>query len=178
MTLGRGSRDDTTARSPVSARFVLSFSSPAASLSPRSLTLRAFSISSFFFSIVPLPLRLLPSLLSSKRRQVGIRAAVNSPAPLSALMSLLLFALLNAIRAYSVSLPPLPQAPRSPHRPFDFLDTRSGGSRERIYAHARVRARASSRSSTWLSRSRTPRQVHDTRAHANARYRAEGTAGP
>lgn len=45
-----------------------------------------------------------------ERRQVGIRAAVNSPAPLSALMSLLLFALLNAIRAYSVSLSPA--APR------------------------------------------------------------------
>lgn len=59
-----------------------------------------------------------PFLPSSERRQVGVRAAVNSPAPLSTLMSLLLFALLNAIRAYSVSLPPLlgPRATTSSFR--------------------------------------------------------------
>lgn len=65
------------------------------------LTLRAFT-SSFFSSSSS---SLLLFFLRSERRQVGVRAAVNSPAPLSALMSLLLFALLNAIRAYSVSLP-------------------------------------------------------------------------
>lgn len=69
----------------------------------RGLTLRAFSASSFFFLSSSCSFFFHPR----ERRQVGIRAAVNSPAPLSALMSLLLFALLNAIRAYSVSLPPL-----------------------------------------------------------------------
>lgn len=102
MTLERGSRDDTTARSPVSARFVLSsfFRGFSLLLQRSALTLRAFSARPSFSSSP------LSPLLSSERRQVGIRAAVNSPAPLSALMSLLLFALLNAIRAYSVSLPP------------------------------------------------------------------------
>lgn len=57
-----------------------------------------------FFLLLLFP---LPFLSPLERRQVGVRAAVNSPAPLSTLMSLLLFALLNAIRAYSVSLPPL-----------------------------------------------------------------------
>lgn len=66
---------------------------PQPTLTPR------FSSSSFF-------------VRGRERRQVGIRATVNSPAPLSALMSLLLFALLNAIRAYSVSL-----SPCSPSRP-------------------------------------------------------------
>lgn len=106
MTLERGSRDDTTARSPVSARFVFSpFSRDFSFLLERcavSPSARSPASSFFFFS----------SSCSfffhpRERRQVGIRAAVNSPAPLSALMSLLLFALLNAIRAYSVSLPPL-----------------------------------------------------------------------
>lgn len=57
-----------------------------------------FSLFSFFL------------LLRTERRQLGIRAvyALNSPAPLSALMSLLLFALLNAIRAYSVFPAPSP----------------------------------------------------------------------
>lgn len=89
-----------------------------------------FSIPLLFF-LPPSPPLLLPS---SERRQVGIRAAVNSPAPLSALMSLLLFALLNAIRAYSVSLPP----PPSPYfssllattSSFRLLSQTSGGSRK------------------------------------------------
>lgn len=109
MTLERGSRDDTTARSPVSARFVFSpFSfatSPSFLSAVRGLTLRAFSASSFFFFFSSSSCSFF--FHPRERRQVGIRAAVNSPAPLSALMSLLLFALLNAIRAYSVSLPPL-----------------------------------------------------------------------
>lgn len=160
------------------------------SFSPRGLTLPARSPSPPFSSpsfppSSSLLLRLLPSLLSSKRRQVGIRAAVNSPALLSALMSLLLFALLNAIRAYSVSLPPLHRAPRY-HAVV--LSTSSihevvvrARARARIYT--RTDARSSSRSSVRLTRSRTSRQVHDTRAHAsahgrerNARYRAVGTA--
>lgn len=58
------------------------------------------------FLAIPRPLSSSSSSFVGERRQVGIRAAVNSPAPLSALMSLLLFALLNAIRAYSVSLSP------------------------------------------------------------------------
>lgn len=85
------SRPNDEPRPPVSARF--SPSPPPPHPLTRSL-----------FPAAPLPPH--PLLLSSfERRQVGIRAAVNSPAPLSALMSLLLFALLNAIRAYSVSLP-------------------------------------------------------------------------
>lgn len=85
------SRPNDEPRPPVSARF--SPSPPP----PHPLT-------HSLFPAAPLPPH--PLLLSSfERRQVGIRAAVNSPAPLSALMSLLLFALLNAIRAYSVSLP-------------------------------------------------------------------------
>lgn len=119
MTLDRGSRDDTTARPPVSTRFLRSLPSPP---SPTNSTV-SLSLS---FSLLRLPLcrphtplsstpsSFPPSSMSSfssssfvrERRQVGIRAAVNSPAPLSALMSLLLFALLNAIRAYSVSLSP------------------------------------------------------------------------
>lgn len=122
MTLDRGSRDDTTARPPVSTRFLLSLPPPS---SPASLPLvrdrcpsRVLSLCLFFSPFLSIflrcPLLLLPS---SERRQVGIRAAVNSPAPLSALMSLLLFALLNAIRAYSVSLsPPGPRQP-SPRLP-------------------------------------------------------------
>lgn len=136
MTLDRGSRDDTTARSPVSARFVLSSFSRGLSflLQQRGLTLRAFT-SSFFSSSSPPPF-----LPSSERRQVGVRAAVNSPAPLSALMSLLLFALLNAIRAYSVSLPPLlgPRATTSSFR----LPRANVVVHARTRSHTRARARA------------------------------------
>lgn len=103
MTLDRGtrnSRNDTTARSPVSARFVLP--SFFRETSP------SFFNDAALPSALSRPFSSPPLLLSSsERRQVGVRAAVNSPAPLSTLMSLLLFALLNAIRAYSVFLPPL-----------------------------------------------------------------------
>lgn len=82
-----------------------------------------------------------PFLPSSERRQVGVRAAVNSPAPLSALMSLLLFALLNAIRAYSVSLPPLLGAPRY-HVVLSTSPRERGGSRTDALSHARAHTRA------------------------------------
>ena len=83
-------------------------------------------LSSTFTAVVVVVVVLIPNLLHSssssssffvrgrERRQVGIRATVNSPAPLSALMSLLLFALLNAIRAYSVSLSPCSPSPSHP----------------------------------------------------------------
>lgn len=156
MTLDRGSRDDTTARSPVSARFVLSSFSRGFSflLQRRGLTLRAFA-SSFFSSSYPPPF-----LPSSERRQVGVRAAVNSPAPLSALMSLLLFALLNAIRAYSVSLPPLlgPRATTSSFR----LPRANVVVHARTRSHTRARARARGpRSLPRLFRAHAaPQQVH------------------
>lgn len=141
MTLERGSRDDTTARSPVSARFVLSSPLLLSSAKCLGLTLRrAFSSSfSFFFF----------SSFRPRRRQVGIRAAVNSPAPLSALMSLLLFALLNAIRAYfvSLSLRPVPLDPALPRRFLDFSPRSRGSSRTRIGVLARATARKSSDSS-------------------------------
>lgn len=96
---------------PVSLPFSAS-DSPSLSLSlapPPTFSSSSSSSSSFFF-VRP----------GRERRQVGIRVAVNSPAPLSALMSLLLFALLNAIRAYSVSLPALPPSasPLSSTTPF------------------------------------------------------------
>lgn len=125
-----------------------------------------------------------PFLPSSERRQVGVRAAVNSPAPLSALMSLLLFALLNAIRAYSVSLPPLlgPRATTSSFRlPRANVVVHA---RTRSHTRARTRARARARSSilaATLSRSRGSATGTRTRTQhgraRNARYRAEGTAG-
>lgn len=78
----------------------------------------------------------LPFLPSSERRQVSVRVAVNSLASLSALMSLLLFALLNAIRAYSVSLPPL-------------LESRATTSfrlpRTNVVVHARMRSHTRAR---------------------------------
>lgn len=85
-----------------------------------------------------------PFLPSSERRQVGVRAAVNSPAPLSALMSLLLFALLNAIRAYSVSLPPLlgPRATTSSFRLPRANVVVHARTRSHTRAHTRARARA------------------------------------
>lgn len=162
MTLERGSRDDTTARSPVSARFVLS------SFPPRlpSFLLERYAVSPSASSPPPpFSSPLLPSLaLSSsfvrERRQVGIRAAVNSPAPLSALMSLLLFALLNAIRAYSVSLPPPLGTRATPRRPFDFLATHVG-SRTEVRARARALAHTLTRilgrsSAAAFARSRAP----------------------
>lgn len=125
-----------------------------------------------------------PFLPSSERRQVGVRAAVNSPAPLSALMSLLLFALLNAIRAYSVSLPPLlgPRATTSSFRlPRANVVVHA---RTRSLTRARAHTRASARSSilaATLSRSRGSATGTRTRTQhgraRNARYRAEGTAG-
>lgn len=86
-----------------------------------------------------------PFLPSSERRQVGVRAAVNSPAPLSALMSLLLFALLNAIRAYSVSLPPHFLGPALPRRPFDFPARTWWFTHGRALTRAHTRARARAR---------------------------------
>lgn len=150
MTLDRGTRDDATARSPVSARFVLSCFSPAA------------SPSSFGDTVSP-SVRLPSSLSSSSStvRNVGRlayeRAAVNSPTPLSALMSLLLFALLNAIRAYSVSLLLEPRATTSS---FQLPRKRT--------AVTRTRARISE----ILSRSRIPQQVH-----TNTQVRAIYTDG-
>lgn len=101
----------------------------------------------------------------SECRQVGVRAAVNSPAPLSALMSLLLFALLNAIRAYSVSLPPLLLDPALPRRrPFDFPAHKRGGfTHGRAHAYTRARARSSILVVT-LSRSRGSATGTRTRA--------------
>lgn len=92
-----------------------------------------------------------PFLSSSQRRQVGVRAAVNSPAPLSTLMSLLLFALLNAIRAYSVSLPPL-LGPRATTSSFRLARHKRGGSRTDARSH--THARRSSIFAATLSRSR------------------------
>lgn len=120
-----------------------------------------------------------PFLPSSERRQVGVRAAVNSPAPLSALMSLLLFALLNAIRAYSVSLPPHFLGPALPRRPFDFPAQTwwftHGRALTRAHTHARARARSSILAAT-LSRSRGSATGTRTRTQhgraRNARYRA------
>lgn len=102
-----------------------------------------------------------PFLPSSERRQVGVRAAVNSPAPLSALMSLLLFALLNAIRAYSVSLPPLLGAPRY-HVVLSTSPRERGGSRTDALSHARAHARPRGpRSLPRLFRAHAaPQQVH------------------
>lgn len=125
-----------------------------------------------------------PFLPSSERRQVGVRAAVNSPAPLSALMSLLLFALLNAIRAYSVSLPPLlgPRATTSSFRLPRANVVVHARTRSHTRAHTRARARArSSILAATLSRSRGSATGTRTRTQhgraRNARYRAEGTAG-
>lgn len=92
--------------------------------------------------------------LRPQRRQVGIRAAVNSPAPLSALMSLLLFALLNAIRAYSVSLPPL-------------LEPSAITSSFQLPRKRTVVTRTRARISEIFSRSRIPQQVH---TNTRARY--------
>lgn len=116
-------------------------------------------------------------LSSSECRQVGVRAAVNSPAPLSTLMSLLLFALLNAIRAYSVSLPPL-------------LGSRATTSsfrlpRTNVVVHARTRSHTHARSPRLFcvhadsaTGTRTRTQHVDVHGRAcNARYRAGGTAG-
>lgn len=125
-----------------------------------------------------------PFLSSSQRRQVGVRAAVNSPAPLSTLMSLLLFALLNAIRAYSVSLPPL-LGPRATTSSFRLPRTN-------VVVHARTRSHSHThargpRSSPRLFRAHpdsatgtgTRTQYADAHGRArNARYRAGGTAGP
>lgn len=128
-----------------------------------------------------------PFLSSSERRQVGVRAAVNSPAPLSTLMSLLLFALLNAIRAYSVSLPRGFSDPALPRRPFDFPAETWWFTHGRADIHTHTRARFSILAAT-LSRAdpatgtrshehaRNTRTRTDRRAR-NARYRAEGTAG-
>lgn len=103
-----------------------------ASVSPSSARSSTSFSSSFFFS----------SSFRPRRRQVGIRAAVNSPAPLSALMSLLLFALLNAIRAYfvSLSLRPVPPGTALP-RPFLDFPTLSWCF---VYMYRRARARKSS----------------------------------
>lgn len=119
-----------------------------------------------------------PFLPPSERRQVGVRAAVNSPAPLSALMSLLLFALLNAIRAYSVSLPPL-LGPRATTSSFRLP-------RANVVVHARTRSHTRAREvldpcrdSFALTRLRN-RYTYTRTQHGrarNARYRAEGTAG-
>lgn len=106
-----------------------------------------------------------PFLPPSERRQVGVRAAVNSPAPLSALMSLLLFALLNAIRAYSVSLPPLlgPRATTSSFRLPRANVVVHARTRSHTRAHARARARSSILAAT-LSRSRGSATGTRTRA--------------
>ena len=111
----RGSRDDTTGTTASSSTRFLCLSLPptlrlSLSLAPPPTFSSSSSSSSSFFFVRP----------GRERRQVGIRVAVNSPAPLSALMSLLLFALLNAIRAYSVSLPALPPSasPLSSTTPF------------------------------------------------------------
>lgn len=176
MTLDRGSRDDTTAReSPVSARFLLS-------LLPRHLlpssTMRPYP--SRLLVLFLLLLLFPPFLPSSERRQVGVRAAVNSPAPLSALMSLLLFALLNAIRAYSVSLPPL-LGPRATTSSFRLLRT-NVVVRTWTLTHTHTRARGP-RSSPRLFRAHADLATGTrTRTqHADVRvtrwYRAEGTAG-
>lgn len=98
-----------------------------------------------------------PFLSSSQRRQVGVRAAVNSPAPLSTLMSLLLFALLNAIRAYSVSLLPL----LGPRATTFVLSTSPHKRRSRTDVLTYTRARSSIFAAT-LSRSRGfLQQVHE-----------------
>lgn len=122
MTLDRGSRDDTTARPPVSTRFLCSLAPISVSL-PLPLS---SSSPAYFFSSSSSASSSSSSSFVRERRQVGIRAAVNSPAPLSALMSLLLFALLNAIRAYSVSLSPcrLPLCATLPSRPLRLLASR------------------------------------------------------
>lgn len=117
MTLDRGSRDDTTAHD---RRFLPGLSSSPSPVASPSL-FNGAALSSAPSRLLSSPSRPFPSppfLSSSERRQVGVRAAVNSPAPLSTLMSLLLFALLNAIRAYSVSLLPLlrPRATTSSFR--------------------------------------------------------------
>lgn len=148
-----------------------SFFSDAVSPSARSPSLHPASFH------LPLPPLLPPS---SERRQVGIRAAVNSPAPLSALMSLLLFALLNAIRAYSVSLPPL-LFPGPSH--YHVVLSTSLANKWRLTQDARARAQVLDLSLPRLFR------AHGVRAagiygHAciargcarNARYRAGGTA--
>lgn len=110
MTLERGSRDDTTARSLVSARFVLSsfprdfspsFLSGARSHPPRLLCLLLFLL------LLLLLLLLLPLLSSESVGRLAYEPRSTRQLLFSALMSLLLFALLNAIRAYSMSLPPL-----------------------------------------------------------------------
>lgn len=125
-----------------------------------------------------------PFLSSLERRQVGVRAAVNSPAPLSTLMSLLLFALLNAIRAYSVSLPSL-LGPRATTVVLSTSPHKRGGSRTDALAHVHARPRGP-RSSPRLFRAhadsatgtRTRMQHADAHGRArNARYRAGGNGG-
>lgn len=172
MTLDRGSRDDTTAReSPVSARFLLS---PPPAASPSFFNDPRLHV--FFLLLLLFP----PFLPLSERRQVGVRAAVNSPAPLSALMSLLLFALLNAIRAYSVSLPPL-LGPRATTSSFRLLRT-NVVVRTRTLTHT-IRARARGpRSSPRLFRAHGPRNrytnTHATRGRArNALVSRRGDGG-
>jgi len=132
---------------PLLPRFLLPFSTDAAANPSRLYVL--FLLPPLFSSF---------SFPSSERRQVGVRAAVNSPAPLSALMSLLLFALLNAIRAYSVSLPPLLE-PRATTSSFRLPRTN-------VVVHARMRSHTyihvrGPRSSSRLFRAHAaPQQVH------------------
>lgn len=115
-----------------------------------------------------------PFLSSSQRRQVGVRAAVNSPAPLSTLMSLLLFALLNAIRAYSVSLPPL-LGPRATTSSFRLPRTN-------VVVHARTRAHIHTREVLDLHRdsfalTRTPQQVQEHARNTRTRTDVRVTRG-
>lgn len=158
-------------------RFLPGLSSPPSPVA--SLLLERYAVSPSASSLPPpFSSPLLPSLaLSSsfvrERRQVGIRAAVNSPAPLSALMSLLLFALLNAIRAYSVSLPPPLGTRATPRRPFDFLATHVGSRTEvraRALAHTRTRIlRRSSAAAFARSRARCGTLRYASNTHATRR---------
>lgn len=159
-----------TIRRHENRRFLPGFSSPP---SPRRLhlppsTMRPYPPRLHVLFLLLLLLFSPPFLPSSERRQVGVRAAVNSPAPLSALMSLLLFALLNAIRAYSVSLPPL-LGPRATTSSFRLL-------RANVVIHAQMRSHTRARSSilaATLSRSRGLRTGTRTRTqHADAHGRA------
>lgn len=115
-----------------------------------------------------------PFLSSPERRQVGVRAAVNSPAPLSTLMSLLLFALLNAIRAYSVSLPSL-LGPRATTSSFRLP-------RANVVVHARMRSYTRAREVLDLRRDsfalkRTLQQVHEHACNTRTRTDVRVTRG-
>lgn len=182
MTLDRGSRDDTTAHD---RRFLPGLSSsPSPVASPSLFNDAALSSApSRLLSSPSRPFSSPPFLSSSERRQVGVRAAVNSPAPLSTLMSLLLFALLNAIRAYSVSLLPL-LGPRATTSSFRLSRTNVvvwlTHGRAHIPIHARgprslPRLFCVHADSATGTRTRTQHADAYRRAR-NARYRAGGTA--